>query len=171
MSSAKHNRVFVRDAVAGDLAVINEIAFQSKAYWKYPDNMMARFREELSWSTVESTETSHFGVAAESQGDTPVGFYCVARKLGQAEGELEALFVRPDYIGKGLGRMLMQQVCQIAERWNLHSLLIQSDPNAEGFYLAMGAVNIGSRPSVSIATRQLPLLRLELSHNKVSLRE
>ena len=40
--------------------------------------------------------------------------------------------------------------------------MIQSDPNAEGFYLAAGAKNIGVRESASIPGNQLPLLEIVL---------
>ena len=39
---------------------------------------------------------------------------------------------------------------------------IQSDPYAEGFYLAMGAVRVGELESTVTPGRMLPLLRFDL---------
>jgi hypothetical protein len=47
---------------------------------------------------------------------------------------------------------------RIAAELRFETLLIESDPNAEGFYLAMGATRIDERRSAS--GRTLPLLRV-----------
>jgi hypothetical protein len=41
-------------------------------------------------------------------------------------------------------------------------MILQSDPHAEGFYLAMGAQRIGQSESTVTPGRMLPLLRLVL---------
>ena len=56
---------------------------------------------------------------------------------------LSNLFIDPNEIGKGYGRRLWQHMLEVAEELNAHSILIHSDPNAEDFYLAMGARRIG----------------------------
>ncbi len=164
MPPSRLDNIAVRDAVDADLAAINDIAFRSKAYWQYSSELMEQFREELSWKSVQSTATRHLGVAVDTEAGVVVGFYCVEREPGPdiEQGELDALFVDPHYIGLGIGRVLLHEACSVARQWKLTGLFIQSDPNAEQFYLAMGATNIGTRPSGSIATRQLPLLRLDI---------
>jgi len=42
-------------------------------------------------------------------------------------------------------------------------MIIQGDPNAEGFYRAMGAERIGEQESHSIPGRMLPLFSLSLA--------
>lgn len=70
------------------------------------------------------------------------------------EGVLELLFVDPPAIGSGVGAALLRDVL---DRHPV--LLIESDPDAEPFYLRFGAERIGT--SVSSATgRALPLLRI-----------
>lgn len=51
---------------------------------------------------------------------------------------------------------------EVARALGLSSLLIDADPNAEGFYLRMGAERVGEVPSGSISGRMLPLLRYGL---------
>jgi hypothetical protein len=43
-------------------------------------------------------------------------------------------------------------------------LIVQSDPHAEGFYRAMGAMRIGTQASTVIPGLALPLLGLSLLH-------
>jgi GNAT superfamily N-acetyltransferase len=76
---------------------------------------------------------------------------------------LEDLFVEPDAIGTGVGRLLIEHVCRRAAGEGMTSLSIDADPNAEAFYLAMGAVRVGESPSQSIPGRLLPQLRLSVS--------
>jgi GNAT superfamily N-acetyltransferase len=71
-----------------------------------------------------------------------------------AEGELELLFVDPPAIGKGVGAALLRDAL------SRHPVLvIESDPDAEPFYLRFGAERIGTRVS-SATGRELPLLRI-----------
>jgi len=76
--------------------------------------------------------------------------------------ELDALYVDPAYIGTGVGRLLLEHASNSVLNLGGCILRIQSDPNAEGFYLARGAERIGLRESGSIKDRYLPLLELKL---------
>ena len=76
-----------------------------------------------------------------------------------AAEELELLFVEPDSIGSGVGKALLADASARAAEAGLTALLIESDPDAEAFYLAAGAVRIGTRVS-SATGRTLPLLRI-----------
>lgn len=165
--------VAIRNAAFHDIEVINEIAFAAKASWNYSPKRMQQFRAELTYSGADlSSATTQTLVAvastresdnySESQSGTVIGFFKL-QKVSAREGELDALFIRPDFIGYGLGRWLWQQAVQLALDWKLENLLVQSDPNAEGFYLAMGARTIGVRPSESVQSRKLPLLRYDLT--------
>lgn len=74
------------------------------------------------------------------------------------QGELEDLWLDPQIIGRGLGRILFQHALGTAADERFEALLIEADPNAEGFYRVMGAIRVGSRQSS--AGRTLPLLRI-----------
>ena len=91
--------------------------------------------------------------------DRVVAFYAL-HELGDARAELEALFVVPDLIGQGVGRFLVEQARREAVGLGIDSILIQGDPNAEAFYLEVGAVAAGYRESASIPGRFLPLFNL-----------
>jgi GNAT superfamily N-acetyltransferase len=83
-------------------------------------------------------------------------------RRGKGEAELEALFVEPDAIGRGYGKKLMQHARKTALAMGCNTVIIQGDPHAEPFYASIGARRIGTRPSASIAGRELPLFRLDL---------
>jgi GNAT superfamily N-acetyltransferase len=90
------------------------------------------------------------------QGREPVGVY---RVIGNPpEGELSDLWLDPSFIGRSLGRRLFRHALDTAAGHGYQTLIIESDPNAEGFYTAMGAGRIGDRRSAS--GRILPLLRI-----------
>ena len=76
--------------------------------------------------------------------------------------ELAHLFVEPDFIGSGVGRRLLEYAVAEARRLGAVELIIDSDPNAEGFYRAMSAERMGTVPSIVDSERQLPLLRFKL---------
>jgi ribosomal protein S18 acetylase RimI-like enzyme len=94
-----------------------------------------------------------------------VGFY---RLGGQPpEGFLTDLWLEPEFHGRGLGRRLWEHALSTACALGYRSLEIESDPSAEGFHTAMGAVRFGERESPVARTvepgKMLPLLRVELS--------
>ncbi len=67
-----------------------------------------------------------------------------------------------DYKGKGYGKILWEYVIEKANELGLKSFTIDSDPNAKGYYLKMGAQLIGETPSTVFKGRVLPLLRYDV---------
>lgn len=74
------------------------------------------------------------------------------------QGVLGMMFVDPDVIGKGIGRLLFDHVVVTARELGFTQFTIDADPNAEPFYEAMGAVPVGVAPSGSIPGRTLTQL-------------
>ena len=89
------------------------------------------------------------------------GFYALER-LSDSKVELEALFIDPDHLRKGIGRKLFEHAMQHARSEGFIKMTIQGDPNAEQFYLTSGAVRVGDIASGSIAGRTLPLFEVKL---------
>ena len=59
-------------------------------------------------------------------------------------GELLMLFVDPSAIGSGVGRALLDDAVRYAARRGWSTLRVESDPGAEGFYVAHGARRVGT---------------------------
>ncbi|MFJ3792106.1 GNAT family N-acetyltransferase [Kitasatospora sp. NPDC090091] len=148
----------IRPARPEEAALLSAIALRSKAYWGYDEAFMAACREELTLdpAAIERRRTA----VAEADGRV-LGFVTLVGAPPQ--GELGMLFVDPDSIGRGVGRRLVDHVRERAGVLGFRRLTIDADPNAEPFYLAMGATRIGTTPSESIPGRELPLLALEIA--------
>lgn len=144
-----------------ELGILTALALRSKAHWGYSPEFMEACRDELTLCP-DSLESGSIRLI-EVDG-RPAGFY----SLEPAEddplaAELDLFFVEPEFIGRGLGRIMMNEAFERAARSGFERLLVQSDPHAEDFYRAMGFVCIGHRPSASLPGRMLPLLQVEFS--------
>jgi GNAT superfamily N-acetyltransferase len=144
----------LRDATVADAAALTELAVRSKGHWGYDDGFLRRARPELT-VTPEDVERNVIRIAVD--GDRMLGFSGV--DVGSAPAELLALWVDPPAIGRGVGRALLHDALVTAAGHGTGGLLVESDPNAEGFYLHHGARRLGERRSVT-TKRLLPLLWL-----------
>lgn len=137
---------------------LTEIALAAKAFWGYDQTFMTACVDELSVTKAMLTNQKFIYNLAMSK-DEIIGFYGL-EKLSTSLFELDALFVWPDFIGKGVGKILMTHAKQTAQSMGCDKLTIQSDPNAEAFYHATGAKTVGQKASCSVQGRYLPLLEI-----------
>lgn len=153
----------VRPAAASEAAQLSALALRSKAYWGYDVDFIEACRREL---TFDSNYVSSNAVFVAELDGKPVGFYALER-LSDTEAELGALFVEPEHIGRGIGRVLISHAKQTARELGFETIVIQGDPNAANFYRAAGGVRCGELPSRSIPNRVLPLFRIKLEESSV----
>lgn len=139
----------IRPARVEEAAALTELAMRSKAHWGYDDAFLAACRDEL---TIGPEHIARVDVA-DLDGEV-VGMVRLEHET------IEDMFVDPHAIGTGVGRVLFRHVVRRAAAEGMTRLLIDADPNAEGFYAAMGAVRIGESPSGSIPGRMLPQLEV-----------
>ena len=151
-------RFEIRDARPNEASVLSTLAYRSKAHWGYDRAFMESARDELALSP--GAIEAHAVFVAEAEGSA-VGFVSLDA-LSPSAVELGHLFVEPAYIGTRVGAALWDRAVAAAREQGFQTLVIQSDPHAEGFYLSRGAKKVGTRPSASIPGRQLPLLELAL---------
>ena len=138
--------------------VLTEIAHAAKRHWGYPERYIEAWSESL---TVGPEMVRHHQVWACRVGEEVAGFYVLMRSGYRME--LEHLWVRPDFIGKGIGRYLMHHAVRLAREAGVHMIDITSDPNAEGFYRRIGARRVGEvYAPVDGTSRHLPRLALEV---------
>lgn len=155
-------RVVFRMARGDEAHVLSDVALRSKAHWGYDADFLDACRAELTIRPEDMT--SRQVVVAESESAAAVlGFYSIDGK--PPEGELGNLWVVPPSIGTGLGRKLWEHAAETARAGGYTSLRIEADPNAVGFYRAMGAKRVGEAPSRSIAGRALPVLVYDLARS------
>jgi GNAT superfamily N-acetyltransferase len=99
-------------------------------------------------------------VFCAEEGSAIVGFHGLSRDGDVIE--LEHMWVDPGAMGRGHGAALFRHALEVARAHGASALRIASDPNAEGFYLHMGAERVGAVPSAPEG-RSLPLLVLPLT--------
>jgi GNAT superfamily N-acetyltransferase len=109
--------------------------------------------------TVDADCIRERPVFCAMRGASVVGFYALSGDGRRRE--LEHMWVDPDSIGTGVGRLLFSHLVRHLRRDGVTKLTIASDPNAEGFYRKLGARRVGSVPSRPPG-RRLPLLVLDL---------
>ncbi|MGP3910072.1 GNAT family N-acetyltransferase [Nonomuraea sp. 10N515B] len=164
-AASKRTGVLVRAARADEAELLSKLTFRSKAYWGYDKTFMAACREEL---TVLASQVEARRAMVADQDGRVLGFVTV--EGDPPEGELGMLFVEPDAIGQGIGRLLFEHAVAGARGLGFARLVIEADPHAEPFYLAMGATRIGMTPSGSIPGRSLPLLAVAVSEHAIPVR-
>ena len=157
-----HKQPVLRAATEQDASGLSQLAIQAKAYWGYPAEFMhACYAESTVTAEAIASSENHFVAAMQQQ--ELVGFYALeglVDQQGEKQIELGALYVRPQHIGKGIGRLLMPRAKAHAGMLGARSVFIQSDPHAVEFYRAAGAVVVGEKESGSIPGRFLPLLEV-----------
>ncbi|WP_279011210.1 GNAT family N-acetyltransferase [Synergistes jonesii] len=151
--------VRIRPAKPEDAEELADIAWRSKSYWDYPPEMMELFRGQLTIKQ-DFIERNPTYLIEHEETEKIAGFYALQKKDGR--WWIEHLWVVPDEIGTGLGSKLFLHACEITETMGAEELYITSDPNAEEFYVHMGAERLGERESPKVPERRLPILRIKL---------
>jgi GNAT superfamily N-acetyltransferase len=151
--------VTIRPAVKADAGALTALALAGKRHWGYPESWLEDWRGQLTITPAYLAAQQVF--CAEDGTGRVVGFYALERDGDHLR--LEHLWLAPSLIGCGLGRKLFAHAVQTARALGAAEFLIESDPNAEGFYLHLGAQRVGDiHSSVAGAKRVLPLLRYAL---------
>jgi GNAT superfamily N-acetyltransferase len=132
----------LRPARADEAEGLTAIARAAKAHWGYDETLMTAWQADLVVSPAAIAR----------------GLVCVAEAEGLAiglaelvltphEARLGGLWVHPRAMRRGAGRALLDWACAEARRAGHATLAIDSDPNAEAFYLSRGAERLGSVPA------------------------
>ncbi|WP_103515246.1 GNAT family N-acetyltransferase [Streptomyces sp. SM10] len=150
-------KVSIRPAQPEEASLLSRLALRSKAHWGYDAEFLASCREEL---TLKGEELAVRRTAVAERGGGIVGFTTLEGEPPQ--GVLGMMFVDPDAIGQGVGRLLFTHAVETARARGFTRFTMDADPNAEPFYEAMGGVLAGRVPSGSIPGRTLAQYLLEV---------
>jgi GNAT superfamily N-acetyltransferase len=153
------SKVEIRRATPEDADTLTRIAFAAKRYWGYPEPWIQHWREGL---TITPEFVRNNEVYAAVSGGERCAFYALTGAGGELE--LEHLWVSPGWIGSGVGRLLFEHAMREAASRRASAVEIEADPNAEGFYLRMGARRVGENVYVIEGQRRvLPLMVVDLA--------
>jgi N-acetylglutamate synthase-like GNAT family acetyltransferase len=143
----------LRAARPDEAGLLSELAVRAKAYWGYDAEFLRDCAVHLA---VRPEDVEVHRVTVAEQDGLVVGFYALEGE--PPTGVLHLMFVDPVHIRNGVGRRLWDHTVATARDAGLSEFTIDSDPFAEPFYLAMGAVRTGSAPSSVRSGRKLPRL-------------
>lgn len=149
----------IRRARQDEGRLLTELSLRSKAVWGYDPAFLARCRLVMQVKTEALRSQPHY-VAEETEDGRILGFYGFEPVEGGIG--LDYLFVEPDAIGRGIGTALWNHAVVTARGLRHRQLIVVADPNAEGFYLRMGARLVGAQGSDLEPGRLLPVLRFPL---------
>ena len=137
-----------------DAEMLTEIAFAAKRHWGYPERWIQSWRDILK---IRPELIAANIAYAAVEDDRPVGVYLLT--IESAGLDLGHFWIRPEAMGRGIGRALFEHAAEQARGLGFSEIQIEADPNAEGFYLHMGAKRVGTNVTeIEGQRRELPLL-------------
>ena len=147
----------IQKAIPSDHEILTQITKKSKAYWGYSNEQIEDWSPFLT-VTEEYIETnSVFNLMLDNQ---IIGYYSFFHE-SENSIKLDNLFVLPDFIGKGFGKLLMNDFLVRLQDLSVQKVVLNSEPNAESFYIKFGFVKIG-QIETSIKDRYLPIMQLKI---------
>jgi GNAT superfamily N-acetyltransferase len=131
----------LRSATAPDLGELQALYRRSAAHW--PDNRQLVI-DHPEWTEPTPSQIEAGWVYLAQDGGRIVGFSTVT-----PERELEALFVDPDAMGRGVGRALVEAAGK--------PLLVTANVNAVPFYMRVGFIDLGRMDTLFGEARRMQL--------------
>lgn len=131
--------MILRSGRPDDIPALNELALAAKAFWGYTPQQLESLRSDLQ---VHPALTTTHPVCLVEQEGRLAGF--VQLDTQARPWEISGLWVHPDFMRQGIGRVLLEWSVRTASTAACKELHIDSEPNAEGFYLACGARRVGA---------------------------
>lgn len=149
-----------RRATAFDAEQLTVIAQAAKAHWGYPKEWLEIWRDDLTFTPEYIAQ--HPVIVATDQNEIS-GF--VAIEPWQDNLQLAHFWISPAHMSKGVGRALFAQALHYCETTSCRKLRVVSDPNASGFYEAMGC-QFSAFEETKIRGRRLPVYHYFLNSDK-----
>ena len=145
----------IEKAQTEDSAILTDITHKGKAFWGYSPEQLERWKNELTITPeyIEKHETFKLSVDKDI-----IGYYSFWQ-LDHETIKLDDIFLLPEHIGKGYGTVLMLDCIDRSKLLNAKRIILDSDPNAEGFYKRSGFETYNRLVS-SIKGRLLPQMEL-----------
>lgn len=148
-----------RPARPDELEAITALAIRSKRYWRYSDGFMAALIPELTFQQADLEDERTRVEVLEVDGRL-TGALRMRRRTELAY--LEDLWIDPEAIGHGYGRIGFERSCAIGREWGKGVMELEADPFAEPFYAHVGAVRVAMSPVLQVPGRAVPLMRYTL---------
>lgn len=147
-------RIEIRRATPNDSERVTELARRAKAHWGYPAEWLALWHDDLRITGRDIEKHPTFVALFDGE----VAGVCQLQS-GDKGALLEHVWVDPPHHGRGIGRALVEH----ATSRTSGVIAVVADPNAERFYLRLGAKRVGDvlAPMPGAPERVLPLLEFD----------
>ena len=153
----KGDKLITRLAEASHADLLTNLTRRSKAHWGYSESQIIAWHDQL---VISQNEIMEGRVWIGTLADTIVGYYSY-EVLSTSAIKLDNLFLDPAYIGKGLGKVLMQDFLDRAKQQGFQTATLNAEPYAEPFYRGFG-FQVVDQLNSSIPGRSLPVMELNL---------
>lgn len=138
--------------------ILTHIAITAKRHWNYPEAWIQFWTPQL---TISADYISSNEVWMMTNQEKPIAFYALSKN--EDDWELGHLWVLPDHIGKGFGKQLFDHALERCRLLNIPVLKIYADPNAQAFYVKMGAKKVSEHHSDLFGEdRVLPIMEIKI---------
>ncbi|MEM9337795.1 MAG: GNAT family N-acetyltransferase [Bacteroidota bacterium] len=148
----------IEKASASNAHELTHLTRRSKAYWGYSKEQIEKWHKDLLISE-EYLLNHHVYVVKENE--QTIGYYSF-QYLSKSAIRLDNIFIEPDYIGKGIGKQLMNDFLKRIKALTVQTVTLDAEPNAAGFYQKFGFKTISKKQS-SIPGRHIPVMELSFS--------
>ncbi|MNX30400.1 putative acetyltransferase [compost metagenome] len=147
----------IEKAINADHQILTQITKRSKAFWGYSEEQIEIWSKFLIVTPSYIDANPVYKLSIEDQ---IVGYYSFFNQ-DEKTIKLDNLFVLPEYIGKGLGRLLMKHFLLNIDKTHIKTITLNSEPNAEPFYSKLGFIKVGEIET-SIKDRYMPIMELTI---------
>jgi GNAT superfamily N-acetyltransferase len=145
----------IRRAQPEEADELRALTIASKDYWGYSEEWLAQWASLLRLPAAYVRDNDVF---VGTDGTRIVGFYALV--VRRPISILDHLWLAPEYIGRGLGRVLFQHALDWASGLGVTIMEIEVEPRAAGFYARMGARHV--RDTISDMGRVLPIMAVDV---------
>lgn len=151
----------IRRALPSESKTLSELA-AAKAVWGHSAAQFALWASDL-YISPESIDGEPTFVAEQEDGHIAG----VVQLCTQDRWAIEHLWVHPSAMRRGVGAELVRHALSYARERGQHELEVDSDPQAERFYLRLGARRVGevAAPVEEEPGRVRPQLVLSTAHS------
>lgn len=131
-----------RKVYNNEIEELNLLIKESKGFWGYSEEFCQDFMAKwgLNLDYFNKAELAVLIDNAETIG-------IIGMSNDEKYPMLDYFFLKPKYIGKGLGRKMWEEVLKISNKNNWFTFRFYSDPHSEDIYKHFGAKKIGELES------------------------
>jgi ribosomal protein S18 acetylase RimI-like enzyme len=147
----------IEKAIPNDNDILTELTKKSKAFWGYSEQQILKWNDNLTISKVYIDNNNTFKLSIENK---IIGYYSYII-YEENFVKLDNLFLLPSFIGKGFGNILINDFLKRIKQESFEKIVLNSEPNAERFYLKFGFIKIGEIET-SIKNRFMPIMEMKL---------